>query len=103
MERLTAYPPSASHIFHFMNLHEIREHARKTKSDYKERYREEIGSFVAESHYSVMDCTCQRVSVLFILPKHYPRPLSAFPYSSEIYHVKAHATRGMAVRALGCC
>lgn len=54
-----------------------------------------------ESHYSVMDCTCQAVSALFILPK--PRPLSAFPYPSEIYHVKAHATRGMVVRALGRC
>lgn len=25
---------------------------------------------VEESHYSVMDCTCQAVSALFILPKH---------------------------------
>lgn len=58
---------------------------------------------VEESHYSVMDCTCQAVSALFILPKHEPQPLSTFPYPSEIYHVKAHATRGMAVRALCCC
>lgn len=55
-----------------------------------------------ESHYSVMDCTCQAVSALFILLKHWPRPLSAFPYPSEIYHVKARTTGGMAVRALGC-
>lgn len=58
---------------------------------------------VEESHYSVMDCTCHTVSALFILPKHQPRPLSAFPYPSEIYHVKAPTTRGMAVRALDCC
>lgn len=55
-----------------------------------------------ESHYSVMDCTCHMVSALFISPKHYPRPLSAFPYPSEIYHVKALATKGMAARALDC-
>lgn len=46
-----------------------------------------------ESHYSVMDCTCRAVSALFILPEHWPPPLSPFPYPSEIYHVRARATR----------
>lgn len=56
---------------------------------------------MGESHYSVMDCTCQAISALFIPLKNKPRPPSAFPYPSEIYHTKALVTKGMVVRAVG--
>lgn len=58
---------------------------------------------VKESHYSVMDCTCHIVSALFIPPKLCPRPSPAFPYPSEIYHVRAGSTWGMALRAPDRC
>lgn len=48
---------------------------------------------VEESHYSIMDCTCQAVSA-FLSFQALTWPLSTFPYPSEIYHVKPNATRG---------
>lgn len=105
-ERLNAFPralatSSALWLYTaFMNTHEEN---KKVQRGVGGVVAEERAPSVEESHYSVIDCTCQGVSALFILPKHQPRPLSPFPYLSEIYHVKAPATRGTAVRALGCC
>lgn len=65
-ETIKRFPSSTCHIFCSLNLHGVYEHSQGKQK--VERGRELL--CVEESHYSVMDCTCQTVSALFILPKH---------------------------------